>query len=255
MPKSVDLIGKTFGIATVLERLGKDRAGGWTWRCRCSCGTEFVRNSGYLKQRKSCGCLARTEPAKALGRIPHGMSGSPEFSVWSGVRERCFNEKNPAFHYYGGRGITMCREWAESFPAFLADMGTRPSPRHTLDRIDNSRGYEPGNCRWATQEEQANNRRSTVKIEHDGEVLSVAQWAKRFGLPKATLWGRLREGVPFKEAVRQHQQTLVTAPGGESKTVPEWAEVLGITRTSAYRLHREGKLVPRLPAADIVNLY
>jgi hypothetical protein len=250
MPKAIDLVGMKFGISTVVERLGKDRGGGWIWRCRCACGTEFTRSSGRLRHRKSCGCLARTESVKARWGTAHGMSKSPEYIIWAGIKQRCRTEKRPSVRrYYADKGVDMCREWAESFETFFADMGPRPSPRHTIDRIDNDRGYEPGNCRWATREEQANNRSNNVNIEYAGETLSSAQWAKRFGLDRSTLRRRLNDGVPFEEAIKQHLQTMVTAPNGETRTVPEWGRVIGVTRTSAHRLHREGRLVSRLPTS------
>lgn len=97
--------------------------------------------------------------------MAHGMSHTPEHKAWLQMKTRCLNPNHQAFSYYGGRGITVCPEWIESFEAFFAHVGRRPSRRHSLDRIDNERGYEPGNVRWATAREQANNRRPARKVE------------------------------------------------------------------------------------------
>lgn len=106
------------------------------------------------------------------------------------MRRRCYNPNSDRFQYYGGRGIGVCEEWRNSFEAFLRDMGESPVG-YTLDRIDNSRNYEPGNCRWATRKEQANNRRSSHMLELNGTSKTMAQWADRYGIDVRLLWARI----------------------------------------------------------------
>lgn len=123
----------------------------------------------------------------------HGMSHYPEFHVWNTMKQRCSNPKNPKYHLYGGRGIKVCDRWLDSFENFIWDMGRRPSDEYSLDRYPNMNGnYEPGNTRWATKLEQANNLRSTKQLTHDGKTQSQAEWARDLGISAITLRERLQ---------------------------------------------------------------
>lgn len=141
---------------------------------------------------KSCGCYRREIGDRTR---THGQSKSREFAAWSNMLDRCLNQRNGDYANYGGRGITVCDRWRESFENFLADMGQRPSPAHSLDRIDNDGPYAPGNCRWATADTQRqNNRQRVVYIEHAGERLPLTAWARRLSMTPAALRRRLRRG-------------------------------------------------------------
>lgn len=124
-------------------------------------------------------------------------SGTKEYFAWRSMRSRCTNKNNRAWKNYGGRGITVCDPWVESYDAFFEDMGRCP-PGHTLERIDNAKGYTPENCKWASWEEQLNNRRNSVKITYDGRTMGLNQWARRLGLKPDTLSKRLQRMGPEK---------------------------------------------------------
>jgi hypothetical protein len=132
----------------------------------------------------------------------HGMSGTCEYKIWKGIKKRCLNSAYVEFYNYGGRGITVCPEWVASFEAFLADVGPRPTPEHSIERRDNSRGYEPGNCVWATPAAQSRNTRRTRLLTFNGETLPMKDWAERRGIGYTTLANRLnRSGWTVEEAL------------------------------------------------------
>lgn len=135
----------------------------------------------------------------------------------------------------------MCREWAESFPAFFAAVGPRPSPLHSIERIDNSRGYEPGNCRWATAKEQARNRRTNHVITLNGVARTIAEWAEITKIPASRIWSRLRAGhTPERVlAAEDHRRPIVLTLDGETHTLHEWATLKHI---KAGTIHARLKL-------------
>ena len=177
-------------------------------------------------------------------RIKHGAmvnaKHSPHnqtYAAWVGARVRCENPSAPHFHRYGGRGITFHPEWQE-YAAFLRDVGNPPKKGMTLDRIDNEKGYEPGNVRWATRKEQANNRSTNVLIEHNGETRTLKQWAEHLGYKYGLVASRWKKGIRGEAllAAPTYDRGLLYGFKGEWKTLPEWARISGVSyQTINYR--------------------
>jgi len=134
--------------------------------------------------------LASLVAAKGELSRTHGRGGTPEYILWAGMKDRCQNAHGRHFPGWGGRGIKVCERW-HKFENFFADMGPRPSTKHSLDRIDNDGNYEPGNCRWATWTEQASNRRNNDMVQFRGETRTLNEWSRVLGIGQGTLWHRL----------------------------------------------------------------
>lgn len=207
MYPAVDLTDKRYGRWLVKSRAPTAKRGTY-WRCICDCGQTAVVFGPDLKRGKSrsCGCLA----AELIGEasLTHGEGGrkTPEYMSWQSMKDRCNNPNAPSYARYGGRGIKVCKRWCESYAAFLADVGRQPSPAHTLDRIKNDKDYEPGNVRWATPLEQAQNTRQkekAVRLTHQGQTLLLMEWAKKFGIDQSTLRLRLKNGWSMDRALTE----------------------------------------------------
>lgn len=191
-----NLLGQTFGRLTVIaaapHRLRPAGAPACYWLCRCQCGTEKEIAAGHLVHGsiRSCGCLRDEIAAAARNNLAHGMTGTPTYTSWVSMRQRCRDPNTVGWRRYGGRGISVCERW-EDFDTFLADMGERPDGT-TLDRIDNDGNYEPGNVRWATPPEQSNNQSTTQRVTFNGRTQSMSQWAHEVGLPPSVVCNRIR---------------------------------------------------------------
>lgn len=135
-------------------------------------------------------------PAKS-----HGQSRTPEYQVWQNMLQRCFNPNSPIFADYGGRGITVCDRWLDSFENFIGDMGPRPFPGAEIDRENNDGNYEPGNCRWVGRVANCDNKRSARRITHGGRTMSVTAWARELSIPRSSLDRRVRAGWSDTDAI------------------------------------------------------
>jgi len=208
MGSFVDLTGRIFGrlvVAGTFERRpytkkGQNRT---FWLCACSCGKQKQIASGQLlgNVARSCGCL-RNEKSGARRRT-HGKSGNPEYQVWKNMRRRCYSPTASGYANYGARGIAVCNRWLgkQGFANFLLDMGPIPSPKYTIDRIDNDGNYEPQNCRWATRLEQGRNKRRNRLVSHEGKTLAISEWSEITGVNRRTIAARLDKGWTASEAL------------------------------------------------------
>lgn len=198
-----DITGNKYGTLTVLGYAGKTVAGCKhpAWWTQCSCGTLKKIIGTNLKAGKviSCGCENRK--MASLTHWVHGMTKSAEHRTWSKMKGRCLNETDKAYRYYGGRGITVCHRWLESFQNFYEDMGPKPSCAHSIDRIDVNGNYEPSNCRWTTQLVQSRNKRSNRVICFNGKSQCASVWNHELGFPKGRILDRLHKGWSTDDAL------------------------------------------------------
>lgn len=195
MSQIKDLTNREFGRLIVKYRV-ESKNGRAQWFCECKCGKTTIAAGKYIisGQTRSCGCLHLEKIAK--GNPKHGMNRTPEHIAWKRMKARCYNIKGPDFADYGARGIVVCDGWLHSFANFYANVGPRPSPQHSIDRINNNGNYEPGNVRWATSTQQARNKRNNHHITFNNETLTIPEWAEKLNVPYARLVMRFYKGWP-----------------------------------------------------------
>jgi len=202
--RAKDISGQTFGRLIAKAPIEKTRHGQIKWLCICRCGSETsVKASSLLCGAiKSCGCLLSEIVSKRMTRAmtTHGKSSTSEYTSWVSLLSRCRNKNCSDYTRYGGRGIRVSARW-NKFENFLLDMGEKPSELHTIDRIDVEGGYCKRNCRWATREQQAQNRRSSRMVSFKGNEMCVSQWARKSGVNENTLRGRLKRGWSIERAL------------------------------------------------------
>ena len=220
--KKLELKGMRFGRWMVL-REGSSIDGRPTWFCRCDCGEEREIRGTHLRcgRSKSCGCLQK-DVMSEIGKSnsSHGMTGTKEYRCWNAIRQRCENPRARDYQNYGGRGIQVCEAWRKSFEEFFKHMGPAPSLDSSIERIDNSRGYEPDNCKWCRSfKEQARNRRSGRMLRAFGKTQSVAEWSEETGMPYSVIWQRCFKGGWEPERALTQQIRCWS----ESKKVNLWA--------------------------------
>lgn len=209
--KYVDVVGMKSERLTVIreiESIGKIRRA----LCACSCGTQKQASllSLVSGRTKSCGCLQREIRASAGSNLTtHGLSGTRTHRIWKNMKTRCENPNRKAWAWYGAIGIKVCDRWSKSYTAFLEDMGEAPEGL-TLDRIDSSANYEPGNCRWSTRHEQSRNTKANINITYGGKTMCLRDWSTALNVPYSRLKSRHYAGWEvermFNEPAQKHQR-------------------------------------------------
>lgn len=209
-----DIIGNTYNYLTVLSE-GEPYIleGGYRHRsvfAECSCGTikRYDMSSVISGNAKSCGCWGRKAASDRLKirMTKHGMKRTSEYNSWVSMKMRCLNPKNPSYKNYGGRGIKICDEWINSFEKFYADMGSKPTPQHSIDRIDVNGGYCFSNCKWSTAKEQSVNKRNSISVSIGGVTKPIEQWAKEIGISRVGLEWRIRKNYSESEMLKKPQK-------------------------------------------------
>lgn len=203
----VDVSGQRFGFLVVTGR-ARGTSGAFGWTVRCDCGRDAWASGSALRKgaKRSCGCQHRRLQSEA--KRSHGRSGTPIYRVYYAMVQRCTDAKARSYPRYGGRGIRVCERWLESFDAFLADVGDRPSPLHEIERIDNDGHYEPGNVTWATRTQQQRNTSRNRVVEADGRRMTLVEWSEATGIERTVISARLdRLGWSTERAVSEPVQS------------------------------------------------
>lgn len=239
-----NLLGKRLGRLFVLAYAGKKGSKNY-WKCVCDCGDMTFPCHCDLQSgsTRSCGCLAAEVKRKC--KVSHGETKGRtnpfEYRVWINMRSRCRAKSGQSYRNYTKRGITVCERW-NKYENFLEDMGRSPSPDHSIDRIDNNLGYFPENCRWATLEEQANNKRNTIFLSLNGVRKCVSDWARDLELSPGLIKGRLLSGWSDKDALTTPvRRAKLFEHKGEKRKISEWSTITGVSEAVLnYRVKRKG---------------
>lgn len=227
--KTFDLVGNSYGRLKVLERLGPGTLREIHWLCQCECGNLSTPTTSSLTggHTESCGCLGREKVVAAnTGRSKYNgfNSDSRIYKIWHGIKQRCYNPNCGDSRNYGGRGIAMWPGWYTDIQAFADYVKEAPSPKHTIDRIDNDGDYAPGNIRWGTKKQQANNTRTNHRITYKGRTQTLTEWSEETGVSCAAITYRLYRRnprmtiekafcTPMQERKRKSENTTKVSDG------------------------------------------
>lgn len=189
-------LGDVFANLTVVAYSHSDKQN-YFWICSCKCGNKTTVRTRCLRagMTKSCGCIQQA------GVTKHGMSTRSEASIWRNMKYRCNNSNASNYYMYGGKGIKVCERWQNSFQNFYADMGDKPTPEHSIDRVDSKGDYTPDNCRWATKKEQARNRKTSRPITYKGVTKTVIEFCEEYGFKHHQLLHRLNIGWSVEKSL------------------------------------------------------
>lgn len=214
MPISTDwesVVGQTYSELTVLSLEGRDHASKMLVRCQCSCGKVHTLRFNSIQSGQALSCGHANREATAARNTIHGLSYHPDFQVWVDMNKRCHGSDPGLIKNYKDRGISVCEQWRKDPAQFFKDMGPRTKGM-TLERVDNSKGYSPENCVWASMKTQQNNKRTNVVLELHGRRMTISQWANELGMSKNTIWFRVKRGLSHKEVLTNPIDTRYSRP-------------------------------------------
>jgi hypothetical protein len=214
LKKSKDLTGFRYGRLIVISTSHRDKKGMLHWMCKCDCGViKSVLGMSLLDgNTQSCGCLFIERAIES--RFTHRLSKTVEYKTWQNMITRCTNPNSNVYKNYGLKGIKVCDRWLHSFENFIADMGNKPTTKHSIDRINSKGNYEPSNCRWATRKEQDGNKTNSFLIEYNGQVRCLRDWSEYLNIKYVTLMARIKVykwslDKAFSEPVGQSKNKLI----------------------------------------------
>lgn len=254
--RRLDITGQKFGRLTAVRPYSKNNGGTIIWEFKCDCGNLVYKPVAKRNQDANIGChTCYLKHLSGRTRV-HGYSNkTKEYRSWIHIKSRCYNPKVPAYSYYGAAGVGMCVEWVESFPAFLAYIGPAPSPKHSVDRLDNSKGYEPGNVRWATIKEQANNKTTNILYTIDGVTKTMAEWCDEYGMDWDLVWSRVKaHGYDIVRALTEPKRGSMQFFGekgervgyrqylfkGKVQNLKQWADEYKVSHGALQQKMRKG---------------
>ena len=232
---SYNLCGFEFGSFTVTKKVAE-----MEWLCTCSkCGAEVIFAAYIIRTGKApfcCNCIKQR-----YNNTSKEYKRTPIYLIWQSMNYRCNSPKHKAYKDYGGCGITVCREWKNSFEQFVKDMGDRPTPKHRLKRIDKTKGFFKDNCEWVTHQEISNNRRNNIILTHNGKSKTISEWSDELKLPYEKIYyyynkvsdkRKVIEIVLQKEACKK--ELVLLTHEGKSQTILKWAAELNISHLRFY---------------------
>jgi hypothetical protein len=228
MAEFKDLTGKIINAFVILMRVENNHKKA-RWLCRCKCGEEVIMYSSDFSESRNVKCCKKCF-MKTF--ITHGKTKQRIYHIWQDMKERCGNPNNAGYHNYGGRGIVVCKRWADSFENFYADMGEPPTSKHTLERKNVNKGYGPVNCTWATKKEQGRNKRTNILFEINGVKKCLAEWCEIYNTKYPLVFKRVQAGVDIVEALTTPANGFwrKLEYDGKCLTVTEWSKVVGVPR-------------------------
>lgn len=248
----IDILGQKFGRWTVVQRNGSMYGNYPAWLCRCECGTEkTVAAYNLIKGRStSCGCKREETTVKRLYKHGDakgdGSTCERLYRIWQNMKDRCYNKNNKYYNDYGARGITICDEWVNdyvNFKSWAEENGYDKNLNWTecsIDRIDNTKGYFPDNCRWVNAIVQANNRRDNVYYTYNGEKHTLRQWSEIINFDYELVSSRIARGWSFERAISAKRKTAqMYTYKQETHSIVEWSKIIGVSDKAIYsRLER-----------------
>ena len=239
-------VGDVFDNWTVLEILPKIKNYRRTFRCKCVCGAikDIDAFNVIEGKSKSCGCIAIEKTKQRTTK--HGMTNTPLHNIWCGMRERCYNPNCSAYKHYGGRGIVICDEWYNDFMNFYQwSIENGYKKGLSIDRIDVNGNYEPSNCRWATTNEQCNNRRNNIKLTYNGKTQTLFQWCQEYNLDYRMILARCHNPNFKDKSVEEllflpNQKQILITYNNETHTISEWSKLTNIRRNVIFDRWQKG---------------